>query len=79
MVIRICSRRPSHAIYLSARLSKAFKEVRMDKFLHRHNLEKYRRQLAESKDQIQRQTLVKLLTEEEAKDRASSEENPARD
>lgn len=29
----------------------------MDKFLHRHNFEKYRRQLAESKDQIQRQTL----------------------
>ena len=51
----------------------------MDKFLHRHNLEKFRRQLAESKDEIQRQTLLKLLTEEEAKNRAPSEENPARD
>lgn len=40
----------------------------MDKFLHRHNLENFRKQLAEAKDDAQRQTLLKLLAEEEAKD-----------
>jgi len=38
----------------------------MDKFLHRHNLENFRKQLAETKDDAQRQTLLKLLAEEEA-------------
>ena len=43
------------------------REARMDKFLHRHNLENFRKQLAEAKDDAQRQTLLKLLAEEEAK------------
>jgi len=38
----------------------------MDKFLHRHNLENFRKQLAETKDDAQRQTLLQLLAEEEA-------------
>jgi hypothetical protein len=44
-------------------------EARVDKFLHRHNLENFRKHLAETKDDAQRQTLSKLLAEEEAKDR----------
>ena len=44
------------------------REARVDKFLHRHNLEHFRKQLAEAKDDAQRQTLLKLLAEEEAKD-----------
>jgi len=36
----------------------------MDKFLHRHNLENFRKQLAQTKDDAQRQTLLKLLAEE---------------
>ena len=40
----------------------------MDKFIHQGNLELYRRKLAEAKDQITRDTIRKLLTEEEAKD-----------
>lgn len=44
------------------------REARMDKFLHRHNLENFRKQLAEAKDDAQRQTLLKLLAEEEAKE-----------
>jgi hypothetical protein len=40
----------------------------MDKFLHRHNLENFRKQLAEAKDDAQRQTLLQLLAEEEAKE-----------
>ena len=45
-------------------------EARVDKFLHRHNLENFRKQLAETKDDVQRQTLSNLLAEEEAKDRS---------
>jgi len=40
----------------------------MDKFLHRHNLENFRKQLAETKDDAQRETLLQLLAEEEAKE-----------
>ena len=34
------------------------REARMDKFLHRHNLENFRKQLSEAKDDAQRQTLL---------------------
>ena len=45
-------------------------EARVDRvFLHRHNLENFRKQLAATKDDAQRQTLSKLLAEEEARDR----------
>ncbi len=37
----------------------------MDKFIHRHNLERYRKQLAETKDEAQRRVLMKLVAEEE--------------
>ena len=40
----------------------------MDNFLHRHNIENFRKQLAEAKDDAQRQMLLKLLAEEEQKD-----------
>ena len=39
-----------------------------DEFVHRKNLELYRKLLAESKDEAQRQTLMKLLADEEAKE-----------
>ena len=49
----------------------------MDKFIHRHNLENYRKQLAETKDEAQRRVLMKLVAEEEeeAKDRSPAQEN----
>ena len=40
----------------------------MDKFIHRLNLEHYRHQLAETNDETQREILLKLLAEEEAKE-----------
>jgi hypothetical protein len=50
----------------------------MDKFVHRLNLEHYRRQLAETKDETQRQVLLNLIAEEEAKeDRQPKENRPA--
>ena len=39
-----------------------------DEFVHRKNLEHYRKLLAELKDEAQRQTLMKLLADEEAKE-----------
>ena len=45
----------------------------MDKFIHRHNLENYRKQLAETKDEAQRRVLMKLVAEEEAKDRSTAQ------
>jgi hypothetical protein len=39
----------------------------MEEFIHRENLEIFRRQLALAKDDAQRQLLLKLLAEEEAK------------
>ena len=41
----------------------------VDEFLHRHNLANLRKQFAETNDEVKRQTLAKLLAEEEAKDR----------
>ena len=41
----------------------------MDKFLHHHNLENFRKHLAATKDDAQRRMLLTLLAEEEAKDR----------
>jgi hypothetical protein len=40
----------------------------MDRFIHRENLALLRRRLAESQDEAQRRVLLKLLSEEEAKD-----------
>ena len=40
----------------------------MKRFVHARNLELFRRQLAEAKDEGTRQTLVRLLAEEEAKE-----------
>ena len=44
-------------------------EARVDKFLHHHNLENFRKHLAATKDDAQRRMLLTLLAEEEAKDR----------
>ena len=40
----------------------------MYKFIHRQNIELYRKHLAEATNDVQRQTLTKLLADEEAKD-----------
>jgi hypothetical protein len=48
-------------------------EATMEKFIHRQNLEHYRKLLAETTDEVKRQTIRKLLAEEEAKDRLSPE------
>jgi len=44
----------------------------MQSFIHRKNLENYRKQLAEAKDQATRIQLALLLAEEEAKEPAAS-------
>ena len=38
----------------------------MDEFIHRQNLEHYRKLLVETEDEAQRQQVMKLLAEEEA-------------
>lgn len=40
----------------------------MERFVHRQNLEHFRKQLAEAKDEPTRQMLLALLRDEEAKD-----------
>lgn len=40
----------------------------MERFVHQQNLLFFRKQLAEPQDHDQRQRLIKLLAEEEAKD-----------
>jgi hypothetical protein len=45
----------------------------MENFVHRENLKLYRKLLAETTDEQKRQTLLKLLSDEEAKDAQLSE------
>jgi hypothetical protein len=40
----------------------------MDKFIHRENVAHFKKEIAEAKDGIRREMLIKLLAEEEAKD-----------
>jgi len=40
----------------------------MERFIHRKNIEHYRKLLAETTDEAQRQQLLKLLAEEERKE-----------
>ncbi|MEJ2375962.1 MAG: hypothetical protein P8Y71_11285 [Pseudolabrys sp.] len=42
---------------------------KMDRFLHHANLERFRKQLANTADEAQRRTLLELLNAEEAKDK----------
>lgn len=49
----------------------------MEKFVHRENLKLYRKLLAETTDAQKRQTLLKLLADEEAKDAPPSEKSRA--
>ena len=49
----------------------------MEKFIHRQNLEHYRKLLPETTDEVKLQTIRKLLAEEEAKDRLSPEIPPS--
>ena len=44
----------------------------MQAFIHRQNILFFRKQLAEARDETRRLLLVKLLAEEEAKDRQPS-------
>jgi hypothetical protein len=44
------------------------REAQMEKFVHSENLKLYRKVLAETTDEQKRQTLLKLLSDEEAKD-----------
>jgi hypothetical protein len=46
----------------------------MEKFVHSENLKLYRKLLAETTDAHKRQTLLKLLADEEAKDGQAPEE-----
>lgn len=41
----------------------------MESFVHRENLERFRRLLAQTTDEAERRTILKLLAEEEAKER----------
>jgi hypothetical protein len=50
----------------------------MEKFIHRQNLEHYRKLLAETTDEVKQQTLLKLLADEEAKDRLDQPKPPAK-
>jgi hypothetical protein len=51
----------------------AYQEVGvMESFVHRQNIEHYRKLLAETTDEVQRRLLLKLLAEEEAKDLSAS-------
>jgi hypothetical protein len=52
-------------------------EITMEKFIHRQNLEHYRKLLPETTDEVKLQTIRKLLAEEEAKDRLSPEIPPS--
>ena len=45
----------------------------MDSFVHRENLKLYRKLLAETTDEQKRQTLLKLLADEEARDAPQAE------
>ena len=45
----------------------------MDSFVHRENLKLYRKLLAETTDEPKRQTLLKLLADEEARDAPQAE------
>jgi hypothetical protein len=47
----------------------------MERFIHHQNLENYRKLLTRTADQAQREQILKLLAEEEAKDNPPS---PAR-
>ena len=47
----------------------------MEQFIHRENLQRLRRLLAESADDSQRQQTLKLLAEEEAKDHLRPEKS----
>jgi hypothetical protein len=42
-------------------------QISLDSFVHRQNVERYRKLLAESADEVQRQRLLKLLAEEAAR------------
>ena len=48
---------------------RAHKEVAMEDYIHRENMALLRRRLSETSGESQRQVLLKLLAEEEAKDR----------
>lgn len=50
----------------------------MEHFVHRENLQRLRRLLAETTDEAQRQQVMKLLAEEEAKDRLSPKDDGPR-
>jgi hypothetical protein len=49
----------------------------VERFIHRQNLICLRRQLAETKDEVKRRQIVRLLAEEESKDDPLINETPA--
>jgi len=51
----------------------------MEKFIHSENIRLYRKLLAEATDPGKRQMLLKLLADEEAKDKPSPQGNPSGD
>jgi hypothetical protein len=50
----------------------------MERFVHRQNIEHYRKLLAETTDEAQRRQLLKLLAEEEAKDPSAPQNGGAK-
>lgn len=49
----------------------------MERFIHRQNLELFRKQLAETTDESKRRMLEKLLAEEQAKDQSRRKCTPS--
>lgn len=49
----------------------------MENFVHRENLKLYRKLLAETTDAGKRAVILKLLADEEAKDRQSPDSQPS--
>ncbi len=46
----------------------------MERFVHRQNLERYRRLLTQVTDEAQREQILKLIAEEETKDKPPSKQ-----
>jgi hypothetical protein len=53
------------------------REVVMDKFIHRENLALFKKRLAETHNETERQVLLKLFAEEEAREPSPKTGRPA--
>jgi len=62
------SPRGNRLVRTSARVRSARSNDMPEKFVHKQNIERYRKLLLETTDEVRRQQILKLLAEEEAKD-----------